>query len=162
MTDHSFHDEPVRGRFVTADVLSRSGIDLMRGFQDGTIAAPPLTRLTGLRPTEVGPGMATFSMPASPWWQTGAGVYPAGVFAFVADGPLGSSVLTALPPGVWVTTSHLSMDFLRSATVRSGALNARSRVVHLSKTTRPLRCRGGGRKRTHARARHGTLLPDRS
>lgn len=134
MDDHSFHDEPARGRFLTPAVLDLPGIDLVRRFQDGTIPAPPLTRLTGLRPTETGPGMATFSMPGSPWWQTGAGVYPAGVFAFIADGPLGSSVLTALPPGSWITTSQLNMDFLRTATLRGGALIARSRVVHLSKT----------------------------
>jgi uncharacterized protein (TIGR00369 family) len=134
MAEHSFHDEPVRGRFMTADLLDRSGLELMHGYRDGTIPAPPLTRLAGLRPTEVGPGIATFSMPASPWWQTGAGVFPAGVFPFVADGALGSSVLTVLPPGVGVTTSHLSMDFLRTATVRSGAINARSRVVHLATT----------------------------
>lgn len=134
MSDDSFHDEPARGRFLTAEVIAHPGIDVMRSFQDGTTPAPPITRLTGLRPTEVGPGLSTFAMPASPWWQTGAGVFPAGVFAFLADGPLGSSVLTALPPGGWITTSQLNMDFLRTATIRSGSLIARSRVVHLSKT----------------------------
>ncbi len=134
MAEQSFHDEPVRGRFVSAELLSMTGMELMQAFREGSWPAPPLTRLSGLRPTEVGPGMVTFSMPASPWWQTGAGVFPAGVFAFVADGPFGSSILTTLPPGTWVTTSHLSMDFLRTSTIRSGALNARSRVIHLTKT----------------------------
>lgn len=134
MADRSFHDEPGRGQFLTPEAIAAPGIDIVRSFQDGSVPPPPVTRLTGLRPTEIGPGISTFAMPASPWWQTGAGVFPAGVFAFVADGPLGSSVLTALPPGRWITTSQLNMDFLRTATIRSGSIIGRSRVVHLTKT----------------------------
>jgi uncharacterized protein (TIGR00369 family) len=165
MGEETFHDEPVRGQFVTAEVLGMPGIDMMRGYQDGSLAAPPLTRMTGLRPTEVGPGMATFSMPASPWWQTGAGVFPAGVFPFVADGPLGGSVITALPPGVWMTTSQLSMDFLRTATLRSGTLNARSRVVHLTKTLALSEVTvedATGRMLAHGTARSFLIRPDES
>lgn len=165
MPEPSIHDERPRVQYLTPELLEKSGIDLMRSFRDGTMSAPPLTRLTGLRPTEVGPGLSTYSMPASPWWQSGAGVFPAGVFAFLADGPLGGSVVSALPPGGWMTTSQLNMDFLRTATIRSGTLIARSRVVHLSKTlalSEVVLEDGNGRMLAHGTARSFLLDIDAS
>jgi len=74
--------------------------------------------------------MATAAMPASPWWQTGAGVFFSGTIAFLADFPLGSAVLTIAPPGVGVASSELSISFLRAATIRSQTLIGRARLIH--------------------------------
>jgi len=95
---------------------------------------PPLTRMTGIRVTDVGLGKATMAMPASPWWQTGPGLFAAGSLSFLADGPLGGAVLTAAPAGVGMTTSELSIDFLRPATVRGGMLVGRGRLIHSTRS----------------------------
>ena len=84
------------------------GLQRMREGLRGGFAAPPIHHLTGLRMVEAGPGTCTFAMPASPWWQTPAGVFNAGVMAFAADAPLGGAVVTSLPPGKVIATSDRS------------------------------------------------------
>lgn len=54
--------------------------------------------------------------------------------ALVADAPLGSAVMTELGPGEYVTTSELSMNFLRPATVASGLLSGRAQVIHVGRS----------------------------
>src|SRR5256885_16624005 len=73
-------------------------------------------------------------MPASLWWQSGAGVFFAGTTAFVADMALGASVLTSAPPGIGVTTSELSVNYLRVPTINSQTIIGRSRVIHATRS----------------------------
>src|SRR5258708_20644293 len=73
-------------------------------------------------------------MPVSPWLQGSTGVLPGGVMAFLADSPLGGAVMTMNPPGVVITTSELSMNYLRPATLASRRLRARSKAVHLGRS----------------------------
>ncbi len=90
----------------------------------------PISKLTGLRLSEASLGMASASMPASPWWQSGAGVFLAGTTAFVSDLPLGGAVLTSAPPGTAITTSELSVNFLRTPIVRCQTMIGRGRLGH--------------------------------
>jgi uncharacterized protein (TIGR00369 family) len=73
-------------------------------------------------------------MPASPWWQSGAGVFLAGTTALVADMALGASVMTSAPPGNGVTTSELSVSFLRGPTIRSQTIIGRGRLIHATRS----------------------------
>lgn len=123
-------EEPPRGSFADPEVLGLNGLDRMRAVVRGQMPAPPIYHLTGLAPIEAGPGTATFSMPASPWFATPAGVFNAGVMAWAADAPLGSAIATALPPGRILVTSDLSMNFLRPASPSSERLVARARLIH--------------------------------
>src|SRR5205807_250279 len=66
--------------------------------------------------------------------QSGVGIFMAGTLAFLADGPLGGAVMTAAPQGVGMTTSELSMDFLRAATLGSETLIGRGRLIHSSRS----------------------------
>jgi uncharacterized protein (TIGR00369 family) len=82
-------------------------------------------------PVEAGFGTSTFSMPASPWLQTTVpGLISGGVLAFLADGPLGTAIVTVLPPLAYMTTSDLSLSFLQPATIDSGTLVGRARLIH--------------------------------
>jgi uncharacterized protein (TIGR00369 family) len=98
------------------------------------VGDPPIMRMTGMRTTDIGLGQTTMAMPANPWWQSGAGVFVAGTLSFLADGPLGGAVLTAAPMGTGMTTSELSIDFLRPATIRSGMLIGRGRLIHSTRS----------------------------
>ena len=89
--------EPVRGGYADIGFLGLDGLERMRVAALGTMPAPPIHHLTGLRPAAGDEGVATYEMPASPWWQTSAGVFTPGVMAFLADAPLGAAVSTALP-----------------------------------------------------------------
>lgn len=112
-----------------------SGLEQMRAALEGRLPEPPISVLTGLRVTDVGLGKTTFAMPAGGWWQSGAGVFLAGTLAFVADAPLGCAVLTSAPPATGLSTSELSINFLRPATIRSQVLIARGRLIHETRST---------------------------
>ena len=118
-----------------AGAMRMTGLDLMRAARDGRLPEPPISALTGLRVTDVGLGKTTFAMPASPWWQSGAGVFLAGTLAFVADAPLGCAILTSAPAATGVSTSELSVNFLRPAGIRSQILIARGRLIHETRST---------------------------
>lgn len=115
-------------------MLERSGLEMLRANIERALPDPPLAKLTGLRLSEAGLGVASAAMPSSPWWQSGAGVFLAGTIAFVADLPLGSAVLTSAPPGVGLTTAELSVNFLRPATIRSQSIIGRGRLVHATRS----------------------------
>lgn len=126
--------EPPRGALWGAEALQMTGLEQMRASLERRLPEPPITILTGLRVTDVGLGKTTFAMPASPWWQSGAGVFLAGTLAFVADAPLGCAIFTSAPPGVALSTSELSINFLRPATIRSQVLIGRGRLIHATRS----------------------------
>ncbi|HYH28379.1 MAG TPA: PaaI family thioesterase, partial [Actinomycetota bacterium] len=80
-------------------------------------------------PTEAGPGTATFTMPASRWLLSPPGLVQLGTLAMLADGPLGCSIQTALPPFTGYTTAELSMNYARPVTADSGTLVCRGRLI---------------------------------
>jgi uncharacterized protein (TIGR00369 family) len=103
----------------------------MRLSTRGLNIPPPIFHLTGLAPVEASFGTSTFSMPASPWLQTTVpGLLSGGVIAFLADGPLGTAIMTVLPPLAYMTTSDLSLSFLQPANIESGTLVGRARLIH--------------------------------
>jgi uncharacterized protein (TIGR00369 family) len=125
----------VRGSFGDPSSLRLSGVDRMRSSTRGEGTPPPIHHLTGLRPVEAGFGSSTFSMPITPWLQTTVpGLITGGIIAFLADGPLGTAIMTVLPPLSFMTTSDLSLSFLRPATLESGMLVGRARLIHGGKS----------------------------
>src|SRR5438105_457211 len=126
--------EPVRGGYADISFLGLDGLERIRVAGLGTMPAPPIHHLTGLRPLEASPGNVGYEMPASPWWQTSAGVFTPGVMAFLADAPLGAAISTALPAGKVLTTSDLAMNFLRPASVESERLVGRSRLIQAGRS----------------------------
>src|SRR5262249_29771537 len=114
--------DPPRGAFLGRQVVGYSGLEMLRAVLEKRLPEAPICKLTGLRRSEASLGMVSAAMPASPWWQSGAGVFLAGTTAFVCDMPLGGSVLTSAPAGWGITTSELSMNFLRTPTIRAQTL----------------------------------------
>ena len=124
-------EEPVRGSFGDLSSLNLPGIERMRVSTRSDAARPPIHFLTGLRPVEWGFGSSTFSMPVTPWLQTTVpGLMVGGIIAFLADGPLGTAIMTVLPPLAYMTTSDLSLSFLQPGTMESGTLLGRARLIH--------------------------------
>src|SRR5262249_19926404 len=126
--------EAPQGSTWGTEVLQLPGLELLRASLERRLPDPPVTKLTGLRLSEVGLGMASAWMPASAWWQSAAGVLLAGTTAFVANLALASSVLTSAPAGMGVTTTELSVSFLRAATVRSQTIIGRGRLIHATRS----------------------------
>lgn len=128
-------EEPVRGTFGDPSALLLPGVDRMRLLIRGQTSRPPVYHLTGLAPVEAGVGTSTFSMPVTPWLQsTVPGLMTGGILAFLADGPLGTAIVTVLPPLGYRTTSDLSLSFLQPGNLESGTLVGRARVIHAGKS----------------------------
>lgn len=126
-------DEPVRGGYPTIEFLARSGLERMQAAEQGLMPRPPIHHLFGLTPGETTEESCTFTMPASPWLQSAAGVFTAGTAALVADAPLGSAVILPLGFGDIVITSDLTMNYLRPTSPTSKTLIARARPIAVGK-----------------------------
>lgn len=127
-------DEPVRGSYPDLSFLGLSGMERMSTRDRPAVPPPPIHHLFGLTPESASDGESSFTMPASPWLQTIVGGYLAGTAALVADAPLGGSILSKVPAGVFGVTSELSMNFLRPAGIESGTLRAHSRVIAVGRS----------------------------
>lgn len=125
----------MRGTATHPSVLQLPGLERMQMGARDNFMPPPIHHLTGLRPVDASPGSSSFKMPASPWLQTGLpGYFPSGIMAWVADAPLGGSILTTLPPGKFLVTSDLTMSYLRPAGIASGSFQARSKLIHAGRS----------------------------
>jgi uncharacterized protein (TIGR00369 family) len=105
--------EPTRGGFPDPSALGFTGMERLTRFFRGEAPAPPLSRLTGARISEVGSGTAGATMPISDWLLNSAGVVGGGTLAIVADIAFGCSIETLLPAATPYTTAELSLTFLR-------------------------------------------------
>lgn len=126
-------DEPVRGSFAYLEqpgLFALPGLDQLRAFAGRRLPAPPLTHLAGLVVEGADQGSSTWSIPASPWWSTAAGLFPGGALAFVADAALAGAVFSTLPPATAPLSSDLSINFLEPAFPSSGRLVATGTVIH--------------------------------
>ena len=149
-------DEPVRGGFFVRELAGLSGREQMAAAIDGFVQPPPIHYLTGMRPTEIGEGTSEFAMPSTGWLASHAGVISGGVLAALADGPLGCSIQSLLPPATGYTTSELSMSYLRPAYPDGRDLTARGRVIHAGRSlalSEATVTDGDGRTIAHATSR---------
>jgi uncharacterized protein (TIGR00369 family) len=122
--------ESARGGFLDPRLFGLPGLEQLRSFYRGLALPPPLAHLTGMFITEVEPGAVTFTMPATEWLLSPPGYIQLGVLAMMADGSLGCSIQTSLPPATPYTTSDLSMSFLRPVVANGGVLVSRGRLIN--------------------------------
>jgi uncharacterized protein (TIGR00369 family) len=129
-------DQPVRGSFAYLEnpwLFAIPTLEQLRLFVERRLAAPPLTHLSGLVVEDASEGTTTWSLPASPWWQTVAGVFAGGTLAFVADAALAGAVYTMLPPRTALLSSDLSMNVLEPAGPPSERLVATGTVIDVGR-----------------------------
>lgn len=123
--------EPPRGAVVYPGLAALPGVEQVRAMLAGRAPAPPVARLTGRRIADASFGSATYVLPATGWMLGPKGVIHSGVLAFLADGSLVATVVSALPARVLCTTAELSMTFLGRPPSAGGEVTARGRLVHL-------------------------------
>ena len=125
--------EPVRGSYPDPAKLALPGRDRLAGWIRDGGPLPPLTYLTGSRPTAIGGGTAEAEMPASEWLVNSTGLISGGTLAILADVAFGCAVETRIPAATPYTTAELSLTFLRPA--RPGAtLTAHGQAIHVGRS----------------------------
>jgi uncharacterized protein (TIGR00369 family) len=130
-------DEPVRGMFAYLEhpgILALDGMEQMRRWLRKDYPFPPIWYAAASEQVESGPGMSTWTLPVTPWLQSAAGTLTGGVLAFAADAPLGSALFTTLPPGTFLTTSELSLHFLRPPAPDCGEIITRARLIQAGRS----------------------------
>jgi len=123
-------EEQVRGSIGDLRAFQTAGLETVKRFIRGALPGFPISRLFGLRPTEAGFGKATFSMPVTRWLEDGFGLYWGGLYALFADAPLACAVWTTLPAAKAVTTSELSMSFVRPMSRKTSNIVGRAETIH--------------------------------
>jgi uncharacterized protein (TIGR00369 family) len=98
------------------------------------LPAPPLSHLTGLRPTEVAEGSATFVLPTSPWLTSPLGTVQGGATALLADTVLATAVQTTLPKRTVYAPLDLKVNYLRPVFADGRDLIGTAKVVHRGRT----------------------------
>lgn len=123
-------DEPIRGSLPHPGFYSLPGIEQARAIVRGAVPRSPLSRLVGLRVTQVGPGSATVTMPASPWLQQQDGTVDS---KMLLEAALHLAALSGAPPASDIAAASLSVSHLRPCTLEGEQFVAQARVVHSGK-----------------------------
>jgi uncharacterized protein (TIGR00369 family) len=107
--------EPVRGGHPDPVLAAKPGVELLRAMLAHETPAPPLSRLTGMRPEALGGESTRFTMPLSGWLCDESGRVPLGVLTIPSDAAMACAIIARLPAGTAITTSELAMRQLRPA-----------------------------------------------
>jgi class 3 adenylate cyclase len=97
----------------------------------GDVVQPPLTHLIGHRASQVGPGIFTATIPATPWLQYIDGTMDLKTSMSIL---VECAVMTGAPPGNDVRTAALAVSHLRPATLEAAPFVGRARVIHTGPT----------------------------
>lgn len=126
-------EEPLRGEYGQPTPADWSGLDLLSAAVRGTMEPPPISHLTGLRPTAAGTGRTAFTLPVTPWLQNGVGFVDPGILAWLADAPLSTAILCGLEPGRAVLTSELTLTYLQPVNRDTAAIVGRATTLHANR-----------------------------
>lgn len=125
--------EPARGGYPDSAALLLSGREQLQSMLDGRTPQPPISRLTGMRLTDVGHGTAQFDMPLTGWLRSPQGAIPMGPLVMPADAAMACAIQTVLPAGTLFSTSELTLRLLAPARVGSTAA-VRGELIQMRQT----------------------------
>lgn len=100
----------------------------------GSLPAPPVRHLFGLRPLAVNDGDATIALPATQWLCSPLGTVQGGVIALLADTALACAIQTTVPARAALAMVDLKVNYVRPAHADGRELRASGRVAHRGQT----------------------------
>jgi uncharacterized protein (TIGR00369 family) len=122
---------PPEGAVVGQEVWdSVSGAEILDRQLRGDLPTPPISHLTGMRPTEAGEGAATFVMPCTEWLTSPMRTVQGGVTAMLADTAMQVAIQTITPAGTAIAGLDLKVNYLRPVMPDGRDLTARASVIH--------------------------------
>ncbi|MCG7507014.1 PaaI family thioesterase [Mesorhizobium retamae] len=118
------------GTIPHADMLSYSGLELLRRVIDGQYPAPPMAYQLSFALTEAEEGRVVFcGMPNEKHLNPMGGVH-GGWAAAVMDSALGCAVQTMLAMGEAYATAEFKVNLMRPITPRTGEVVCEGKVIH--------------------------------
>jgi uncharacterized protein (TIGR00369 family) len=123
---------PPQGEVLDDDVWARmSGLEVFQAQLAGELPLPPIHFLTGLEPTDVAVGEASFTMPATEWLCAPLrGRVQGGAVALLAEAALSGAIQTTVPAGTALAPVDLKVNYLRPLAADGRRAMARGRVLH--------------------------------
>jgi uncharacterized protein (TIGR00369 family) len=112
------------------ELATMTGLQVMQAVASGDLAPPSIAVLLGMRPTEIGDGVATFEMWPDDRMVNPLGTIHGGIAATILDSCMGCAVHTTLAPGVGYTTAQLNLHYLRAMQPGMGIVRATGTVIH--------------------------------
>ncbi|HTK16159.1 MAG TPA: PaaI family thioesterase [Acidimicrobiia bacterium] len=100
-------------------------------------AAGGLATFLGIEHVDVGAGSLHAQVAVGPELLTPFGNLHGGVLAALCDHVLGSVLYPVIPRGAWAATTEFKINYL--AAVTTGVLDARARIISLTKRTAVVR-----------------------
>lgn len=128
-------ERPALGQVLEQPIWAQlSGLQILQSQIAGELPPPPIHYLTGVRPIEVRPREAVFTLPCHEWLCSPLRTVEGGVIAMLADCALVSAIQTTAPPGAAVAAIDLKVNFLRPVPPDGRELRADGRVRHAGRT----------------------------
>lgn len=118
------------GVITPAMTQGKTGMEVLQAMLAGELPAPHIAETLDFALVEVSVGRCIFQgTPQFKHLNPLGGVH-GGWYATLLDSALGCAVHTLMPVGRGYTTAELSVNIVRAATPKSGALRAVGNVVH--------------------------------
>jgi uncharacterized protein (TIGR00369 family) len=116
---------------VTAEAgRGMAGLDLMRGWLDGSVPAPPIAALVGLSVAEVEAGRIVMRLTPAEYHYNPIGTMHGGILATLLDSVMGCAVHSTLPKGRAYTSLEIKVNYVRAVIDESGELTAEGTLIH--------------------------------
>jgi len=112
-----------------------SGLDILRAMIADELPWPPVSHLTGIHPTAVDVGEATFRLPLSGWLRAPHGNVQGGVIALVADHAITCAIQSTVPAGAGYGSLDLKVNFIRPVPADGTHLESRGRILTRGRRT---------------------------
>lgn len=110
-----------------------SGLEFVQKMRSGEIPAPPIALLVGQTMEEAEKGRVVMTLRPDEHLYNPIGAVHGGAIATILDSVMGCAVHTCLPKGTAYTTLEIKVNYLRAATVASGAFRAEGRATHVGR-----------------------------
>lgn len=120
-------DDPMIG---ASKAMTMSGLDYMKGIENGTIPPAPIGLLMDFRICSIRSGEVIFEVTPSEFHYNPIGMVHGGVYATIMDSTMGCAIQTTLPEGSGYSTVDLQVTYVKAARIETGVLTCTGRVIH--------------------------------
>lgn len=124
---------PPPGLTPIEEVKRLTGLEFLKGIQEGRLPPPPIATLLGFALAEVEEGRALFVGTPDFRLYNPIGSVHGGYIATLLDSAMSCAVQTTLPAGFGYTTVEIKVNFVRAVTDKTGAVRAEGRIINAGK-----------------------------